>query len=61
MDCRNPIYQIEIEVIGRISLNYTKKDSEKVGAWGVGGVGDKSIWHLDYLGVCSKSAGSEMK
>ena len=42
--CRNPIYQIKVEVRGRISLNYTK-NSKKVGA------GDKSIWHFDYLGM----------
>ena len=47
-----------MEVRGRISLNYIK-NMKRVGE---GGVGDKSIWYLDYWGMySSKSIGSKMK
>ena len=57
--CRNPNYQIKMKVRVRISLNYVKKICKRVGE---GGVGDKSIWYLDYLCMySSKSIGSKMK
>ena len=40
------IIKINIEVRGRISLKYIKNSKRG----GEGGVGDKSIWYLDYLG-----------